>query len=237
MINLHDSILLPAVSNILIVSGSFYFIAGFLAMINIDKNKSSWPWVLFISFPICTMQMLYYFGVVDFFEILLEIFYTTNIFTRNFLIIACISISSLIIGLKNLNIIELNHSRLYLGIVFIFAGIYEFTHHIPYLVYHPIIHYNNSVSYVFSVSLSLTGVFFILSLYVKKLVYQNCWAALLMINGILNIVILPNHLHPFEYQKNIPFCYFQFILTVFLVIMLVIILYSLVNKYYLSRKK
>jgi hypothetical protein len=243
MLNLNESVLMPAISNILIVSGAFYFIAGFLAFIEVDnkhalnKQKSSWPWVLFICFPICVIQMLYYFGFLDFIEITLDIFYINNIFTRNLIIIFCISISSLIVGLINTNYIQLKYSRVYLGIVFIFSGIYEFTHHLPYLSYYPIIHYNHVVSYIFSFSLSLTGVFYILSLYVKKFSQQKIWAALLMINGILNIVILPNHLHPFQFKQEEPFCFYQFTLTVFLVVMLVIIVISLINKFILSDRK
>lgn len=198
---------LHSLYNINVVNGAIYFIAGIIAITEgydrriYHKRFMFWSWCLFLALPIFMMQFFGYLGASKFFTLIGDIFHNNNVLSRSFVIILLVSGSALLIALKNINVLSSKYINLFLGSAFFFGGLYEVNNHVSYVINQPTVHYHSISTIILSTSLSLTGLFFYCELFFNKQVFRNLWGSCLAFNGLLNIVLQPVFLRPFQFKQ------------------------------------
>lgn len=201
---------LTSISHFIILVGTFYIVAGILAMIeghekHFHQHKERyWPFILFLSLPIGLIQLGYTLGASNLGHIVLEMFYKNSVYTRNIIITLLIGLAALWELLRNKKAFNFKGSQLVFGATFIFCSVYLVNHYVAYEGYNPVIHYNKNIVYLFSATLLTIGILSMLdSLYLQKtLLFRIFWSATLTLNGLLNLLLYPEKLEAFEFNSQ-----------------------------------
>ncbi|WP_367607444.1 hypothetical protein [Legionella sp. W05-934-2] len=234
-----------AITHLSLLTGCCLILTGFVALIegyekdiNSLDEKYVWPLILFLIFPVSVIQLWYTLGFSDFLHIFVDMFYLTNIATRNLLVTFIFSFASMLVILKHEKIIKGRFVGLAFGLILITCGYYVFTHHVPGILGQYVIEYNIHINFLLGLTLGISGLSYILDdFFGNKFIFRIIWAAALMINGILKLTYTPELISPFAFTTSETQYVYKLYILFILVSATIFILITLIHLFYKHVKK